>query len=204
MKGGLRECGELVVLFPVELAAIHDDTTQRAAVTAQELRSRVHHDVCAMLQRTDQVRRAERIVHDEGDAVLVGYSSHTLQVEHVAVRVAESLGIYYFCVGFDGSLQSFEVIHIDYRVADALRSQRVGDEVIRTAIEVVGSHYMVARLHNVLQRIGDGGGTRGDSQSCHTALQGSHTVFKHTLRRVGQTTIDITRITETETVGGML
>ena len=52
--------------------------------------------------------------------MLVGYCCHTFQVEHVAVGVAKGLGIYYFCVGFDGCFQSFEVVDIKNGVANAL------------------------------------------------------------------------------------
>ena len=157
-----------------------------------------------MLQRTNQIRCAERIVNDEGDAVLVGYGGHPFEVEHVAVGVAECLGIYYFCVGLDSCLKGFEVVYIDNRVADALRSECVGDEIVASTIEVVSSHDMIASLHDVLQRIGDGCSTRGDSQSSHTTLKGSDTILKHALRRVGQATIDITCIAETETIGSVL
>ena len=80
----------------------------------------------------------------------------------------------------------------------------MGNQIVRAAIEVVGSNDMIASLHDVLQGIGNGGSTRGYGQSCHTALEGSHTIFEHTLRRVGQTTIDVAGIAQTETVGRML
>ena len=147
---------------------------------------------------------AESVIDDEGYAVLVSYSSYAFDVEYVGVRVAESLGIYNLCVGLDGSLEGFEVIHIDNRIADALCGQRVGDEVVRTAIEVVGCDDMVAILHNVLQGVGNGSSTRCYGKTCHTTFEGCDTILKHTLRRVRQTTVDITGITQSETVGGVL
>ena len=173
-------------------------------MAAEELRSGVYHDVCAVLQRTDEIRCAEGVVDDEGDAVLVGHSSHTFKVEHVAVGVAEGLGIYYFCVGLDSGLQGVEVVDVDNRIRNALRSQRMGNQVVRTTIQVVGRNDMVASLHDVLQSVGDGSSTRGDSQSGYTTLEGSHAVFEYTLRRVGQATIDITCIAQTKAVGSML
>ena len=103
-----------------------------------------------MLQRTNQIWCAEGVVDNEGDAVLVSHSSHAFQVEHVAVGVAESLGIYNFCVGLDGSLEGVEVVYIYNGISDALRSQRVGNQVVRTAIQVVGSYDVVAGTGNVL------------------------------------------------------
>ncbi len=132
------------------------------------------------------------------------HSCHTLEVEHIRVRIAEGLGIYYLCVGLDGCLEGFEVIHIDNRIADALCGQRVGDEVVRTAVEVVGCDDMVAILHDVLQGVGNGCSTRGDGKTCHTTFERCDAIFKHTLCRVRQTTVDITGITQSETVGGVL
>ena len=104
----------------------------------------------------------------------------------------------------DSGFESLEVVHIDNGIADALRSQRVGNQVVRATVEVVGSHDMVAILHDILQGIGDGSGTRGHGQSGYTTLEGCDTVFEHTLRRVGQSTVDVTGIAETETVGSVL
>ena len=200
----LRECGELVVLFPVELTTIYNHTTEAGAVAAQELGCRMYNDVCTMLQRTDEIRRTKGIIDNKWNAVLVGYCCHTFQVEHVAVGVAEGLGIYYFCVGFDSCFQGVEVVHINNRVGDALSSQRMRNQVVGTAIEVISSNDMITGLHNVLQGVGDGSSTRGHSQTSHTALEGSHTVFEHTLGRVGQAAIDITCIAQTKTVGSVL
>ena len=178
---GLRERGELVVLLPVELTSIYNHTTEAGAVAAQELGSRMHNNVCTMLQRTDEIRCTKGVIDNKGDAVLVGYCCHAFQVEHVTVGVAEGLGIYYFCVGFDCCFQGVEVVHVYNRVGDALCSQRMGYQVVRATIEVVGSYDMVASLHNILQGIGDSSGTRSHSQACHTTLEGGHTVFKHAL-----------------------
>ena len=141
----------------------------------------MNHDISAMLQRTNEVRCAEGVVDDEGDTVLVSYSCYAFEVEDVGVGIAEGLGIYYFRVGLDGSFEGFEVVDINNCIGDALRSQCVGNEVVRATIEVVGSHDVVAILHDVLQGVGDSGSTRGHSQSSHTTLEGSDAILKHTL-----------------------
>ena len=58
---------------------------------------------------------------------------------------------------------------------------------------------MVASLNDILQGIGDGSGTRGYSQTCYATFKSSYAVFKHTLCRVGQTTVDITCIAQRNT-----
>jgi hypothetical protein len=67
---GLGEAGELLdVLRPLELPAVDDDTADDRAVAAEELRRRVDDDVGAVLERADEVRRRDRVVDDERDAV---------------------------------------------------------------------------------------------------------------------------------------
>ena len=91
--------------------------------------------------------------------MLVGNGSYALQVKHIAVGIAEGLGIHYLCVRLDGSLQSFQVVHVDDGVLDALCGQSMSNQIVGTAIEIVGSYDMVASLYDVLQSVGDGSGT---------------------------------------------
>ena len=80
----------------------------------------------------------------------------------------------------------------------------MGNQVVRTTIEVVGSHDMVTILRDILKCVGDSGSTRGYSQTGYTTLKSSDTILEHTLSRVGQSTIDITCIAKAETVGSVL
>jgi len=116
----------------------------------------MNYDVGPMLNRTNQVRRAECIVDDEGDAMSMRHSSHALDIGHIGIWIAEGLGIDGLRVGSYSGLEGSQVIDLDDGIRDALRSQRVRDEVERAAIEVVGGHDVITGLCNVLQRIGDG------------------------------------------------
>ena len=78
---------------PVELAAVHDDAAQGGAMAADELGGGVNNDVCAVLQRADQVRGAEGVVDDKRNAVLVGDSGNGVNVGDVGVGVAKRFNI---------------------------------------------------------------------------------------------------------------
>ena len=80
----------------------------------------------------------------------------------------------------------------------------MGNQIVASTIKVVSSHDMITSLSNVLQSIGDGSSTRGNSQSGYTTLEGSHAIFENTLRGIGQTSIDVTCITQSETIGSVL
>ena len=77
-------------------------------------------------------------------------------------------------------------------------------EVVCSTIEVVGCDDMVTIACHVLEGIGDCSCTRSHCQSGNTAFEGCYTILEHTLGGVGKTTIDITCITQTESVCCML
>ena len=173
-------------------------------MTTKELGCRVNHDVCSVLQWANQIWCTKCVIYDEWNAVFVGYCCHTFQVEHVRVWISECLGINHLGVRLDGCFESLEVVYINNSIADALSSKSMGNQVVRTTIEVVSSYDMVASLYNVLQSVGDSSCTRSDCQSCNTTLESCNTIFEHALSRVGQSTIDVTCIAKSETIGSVL
>ncbi len=76
--------GELLVLVRslvvVELAALHDNTTKSVPMSADELSRRLDYEVSTMLNRSEQVRSGESIVHDERQVVAVSNLSYLLDV----------------------------------------------------------------------------------------------------------------------------
>ena len=136
--------------------------------------------------------------------VPVGDFTDLVDVGHAGVRVAESLDDDSLCVMPETGLHLFEVGRIDEADLYALRGECVGEEVGRTAVEVVGREYMVAVLGNVLQGVCDGGCTGGHSQSGHSTFESRHALFKDSLCRVGQPSVDVARIAQSEAVGSML
>ena len=189
--------------FPVELAAIDDDSAQRRAVAPDELRGRVYHDVCPMFQGPNE-ERGEGVIDDEDDAVPMRHFCHAFQVQDVAVGVAQRLGIDDFRIGSDGRFQSLEVVHRHDGVRNALCGKGMRDEVVRAAVQVVGRHDVVASLHDVLQRVGDSRGSGGDGECCYTAFEGSDALLQHALCGVGQASVDVSGIAKAETVRGVL
>ena len=168
-----------------------------------ELRGRVYDDIGAVFYRLNENRR-KGVIDDEEHLMAMSHFSNTRQIGNIGIGVAQRLGKDNLRVRLDGALQRLQVVDIDNGVADAAARQRVGDEVERTAIEVVGGYQMVALEQDVLQCIRDGSSTRGDSQSGYAALKGCNTILQHSLRGVGQTSVDVSCIAQAEAVGSML
>src|ERR1019366_6418691 len=84
---------EAGILPPVEAAAVHDGAADRRAVAADPLRGRVEDDVGAVVERTAEKRRRERVVHDERHPRRMGDTRERFEVGHVELRVADRLDI---------------------------------------------------------------------------------------------------------------
>ena len=67
MIAGVRsaQMRELAAALPVKLTAVYDNAADRRAVTADELCSGMDNDVCAVLERTEEVRRCECGVYNK-------------------------------------------------------------------------------------------------------------------------------------------
>ena len=190
--------------LPVEVAAVHDDAAQRGAVAADELGGRVHHDVCAVLDGTDEVRGAEGIVNDQRQAVLVGDGGNGVDIRDITVGVAQRLQIHSLGVGLDSGLHLCKVVGIHEGGVDTELGQGVCQQVIAAAVDGLLCHDVVASLCQCLNGVGDSGCTGSGSQCCHAALQRCNALFEHILRGVGQTAVDIACIGQTEAVCGVL
>ena len=125
----LREGGEFAAGLPVELAGVNDDAAQRGAVAADELGGRMDNDVGTMLDRADQVGRAEGVVDDQRDAVLVGDSGNGVNVGDVGVGVAKRFNIDSAGVVLNGSLDLGQIMGVDKGRLHTERGQRVGQQV---------------------------------------------------------------------------
>ena len=105
--------------LPVELAGIDNDAAERRAVTADELRRGMHNDVRAVLNRANQVGRAERVVNHQRQIVPMGDCRNCVDVGNIAVRVAEGFQINRAGVALNGILDLGEVVRIHERRGDA-------------------------------------------------------------------------------------
>ena len=79
----------------------------------------------------------------------------------------------------------------------------MGQQIIRSAVDGLSCHDMVACTGDILKGISDGCRTRGYGQSGNTAFQSRHTFLEHILGGVGQTTVDVSRVLQAETCGCM-
>ena len=65
MVARIRVCDRCVLAacFPVKLTGIYDNATQSCSVSTDKLGSGVNYDICAVLNRADQIRCSKCIVN---------------------------------------------------------------------------------------------------------------------------------------------
>ena len=173
-------------------------------MAADKLGGRVHHDVCAVLDGTDEVRGAEGVVNDQRQTVLVGDGCNGVDIRDVAVGVAQRFQIDSLGIGLDGCFHLCKVVGIHKGGVDAELGQGVCQQVVAAAVDGLLCHDVVTGLCQCLNGVGDGSCTGSGSQCCHAALQRCNALFEHILRGVGQTAVDIACIGQTKAVCGVL
>ena len=83
-----RDVRILSACRPVEFTGLDNDTTEGCSVSTDELGCGMYHDVCAVLNRTNQIRGTEGIVDYQGKSVLMCDFRNCLDIGNIAVRVS--------------------------------------------------------------------------------------------------------------------
>ena len=73
-----------------EVSAVDDDSAEGCAMSTHELRQRMHHDIRATFDWSQQNRRRHRVVHDQWDAMLVCDTGQRLDIANISCRVANT------------------------------------------------------------------------------------------------------------------
>ncbi len=196
MVAGVGFCDARVLAagLPVELARFHDDAAQGGAVAAQELRCRVHHDVRAVLDGADQVRRTEGVVNDQRQTVLVSDIRNGVDIRDVAVRVAEGFQVDGPGVLPDRVFNSFQVVNVNKRSVDSVQRQRVEKQVLRPAVNRLLSDDVLAAFRQRLNGVRNRRCAGRQSQTGNAAFQSRDSIFKNALSGVRQTSVNVAGI----------
>ena len=163
-------------------------------MAADELGGGVNNDVCAVLQRADQVRGAEGVIHNNRQAVLVGDLCDSVQIGDISVGVAQGFQVDQAGVLLDGILDLFQVVGIHKGSGDAKVGQGMLQQVVAAAVNGLLGNHMAAVLGQGLDGVADSGSTGSNSQASHAAFQGSDALFQHILGGVGQTAVNVAGI----------
>ena len=200
--GEVREASRCL---PVELSAVYDHAAEARAVSAEELRRRVHNDVRAVLDGAQEVGRGKGVVDDDGYALRVRCLCDRLDVDEVGVRVADGLEKDALRIRANRICKALcPRLRIDEGHVDAPLLHRVSEQVVRAAVDGLLRDDVIARMSEPLERRRDRRRPRGERECRRAALKCCDALFKHILRRVHEPPVDIARIFECKAVGGVL
>ena len=173
-------------------------------MATDELGGGFDHDVSTVLQRAEQVRGGESVVDDHRQMMLVCDGGDGFEIRQVGVRVAEGLEVDELGVLLDGILELLRVLSGDEGGGDAVTRQGVAQQVEGAAVDVLGSHDVVAGLGDVAHGVFDRGGAGSDCQTSGATFKGCDAVFEHALGGIGQAAVDVARIGQTKTRLGVI
>jgi hypothetical protein len=200
----LVEERETRVALPLELARIGDDAADGRTMAAQPFGQRVHHDVGAMLDGAQQVRRRKGGIDDEWKSVLVRDLGHRAYVGEIEHRVADGLdedgaGLFVDGLGEVLGILGIHQVHLDAQLG------KNGVELRnRSTIEIVGGDDLVARFSQGDDGVEDGRGPRGHRHRGRAAFELRHALLEDVGGGIHQAGIDVAQLLEREEVGGVL
>ena len=134
----------------------------------------------------------------------MGDLRYGFDVDQVAVGVAETLDEEGLGLGADGVFEVLQVRRIDEGGRDAVRDERMLQQVVTAAVDVFGGDDVVSGAGDVEDGIGDGGGTGSHGQGTHAPFQGSDPLLEDVLGRIGQAAVDVAGVGQAEARGGVL
>ena len=131
----------------------------------------------------------------------MGYLGTCIDVGDVAVGIAQGLDVDELRVLLHGRPDGIDVVDVDECRRDSVIREGVGKEVVRSAVDRVLRHDMVALSCQSLDRVCDRGGSGGECKRSASALEGCDPLLKHILGRVPQPSVDVAACLEREPVG---
>ena len=125
----LYEGRELAAAFPVKLTAVYDNAADRRAVTADELCSGMDNNVCAVLERTEEVRRCECGVYNKRNLMSMCNGCDLFNVNQRCVRVTDGLDEDGLCLIVNRVFKSALFVRVYERCGDAVLRERVLEQM---------------------------------------------------------------------------
>ncbi len=187
------------MVHPREIAAVDNGTTHLCGHTVHVFGGGVCHDVGPPFERTAVDGCGKRVVDDEGHAVAMGNARKLLNVEHSTTGVGDGLAEQQFGVGAECSLD-FLLAGVGRHegTLDAQLLQRHAEEVEGAAVDLVGSHKVVAGLADVEHGIEVGSLTAAGEHASHASFEGGDFLCHGIVGGILQTCIEIALFLQVE------
>ena len=173
-------------------------------MAAEEFRRGMDDDIRAVLDGADEVRRAERVVNDQRQSVLMGDFRDGVDVRDIAVRVAEGFEINRPRVVLDGAFHLGKIMGVHEGRLDAVLRQRMRQQVIGSAVNGLLCDDMSPVRSQRLNGVSDGRRTGSEGKRGASAFQRRDSLFQNVLGGIRQATVNVACIRQSKAVSRML
>ena len=149
-------------------------------------------------------RSRDGVVDDQRQARGVRRVGPGADVDDVQLRVADRLREHQPCLVVDQPGDGVGVVRIGPADLDPVLRERVGEQVVRAAVERRDGDDVVAGARHVQHRVGDGRLARRGRDCREPTLERGDALLEHVPRRVHDPRVDVPRHGQREQVGGVL
>ena len=148
--------------------------------------------------------RCGGVVDHQRDAERPADFRHFPDREHLKLGIGECLGVIDAGALVGGRAEALRVGRVGETHIDALLAQRVVEEVPGPAIEICGTHHIVAGDCKILDRNGTGGLAGGEGESSHSAFKGRDPLLEHIRGWIHDPRVDVAELLQREQILGVL
>ena len=142
----LRDPGIPAGLRPVKGAAIYNHAAQGGTVAANELGCRMDHHISPMLNGTDQIGRAEGIVDDQRQAMLMCNGCDGIDIRNIRIGIAQGFNVDSLGVVLNGIPYLGKIMGIYKCGLNAIEGQCMSQQIGGTAVNSLLSNDMLTGL----------------------------------------------------------
>src|SRR5690242_12919910 len=89
--GAIEHWEAFRVCFPWELAAVNNNATESCSMPSHKLRQRVNHNIGPISDRAQKNGSCDSVVHNQGNAVVMGDLSQCLKIADITSRISHAL-----------------------------------------------------------------------------------------------------------------
>jgi len=179
------------VLAPWEFATVDDDPAHRRSVTSQEFRQRVNYNIGTVVERAQQNRRGDRVVDDQGNAVLVGCFCQRFEVANVPGGISYAFAEERPCIVIYQLLHRGWIIALGKSNVDPQLGQDVREQGVRGSVELRDGDDVVAVRRYVKNGVVKGRLAAAYAERSHSAFKQRDPPFEHVAGRVADSAVAV-------------
>ena len=186
------------MIAPCERSAVDDRAAEGGAVATEKLRQGVHDDIGAKLDRPEQDRRRDSVVHDQRDTMIMGDRRERLEVAQIARRIPDAFAEHRASIVVDELCDGgWPVVRREFD-GDAESRQEMCEEGVSGTVQLRYGNDVATRLQQIHDGIMQGRLPTADHQGLEAAFERRDPLFEDLVRRVADSAVPVTLDFEVE------